>query len=197
MRARDDDGITLIEVIVYLVISGMFLALLAGLFVAGLRAQTTATDLDSATGASGVVSSSLQSGIRNAAAFALSDDNQTVVATVIADDGPSCRGWRVTADGDLLYQRSSSAIPLTGGSGWTAIAHGVVGSLSRVDGTDADGAPKIVPIDADGDGRTDAFARTGTLLQVGMDIKVGDGTVAWTTGITARAVGEGVTTTCW
>ena len=179
-RTRDDAGVTLVELIIYIAVSALFLGLLALMLVNGLRAQAQTTDRDTATGQSVVVSNSILTSLRNATTFT------------------------VTTGGDVRYRAAASTISLSDTSAWTVLVDGDPGgdgahpSLSRRDGNNPDGTPKFTAVDADGDGLTDAFSRSGKTLSIGLDITRGDSTVALSNAVTAQATTEGTDTlACW
>lgn len=124
----DDDGITLVELIVVIVVSALFLGLLAGLFVNGINAQNQATARDRATGQANVLSASLTSSIRNAAATRVAGDGKRVDASVRTSSGWKCRAW-VLSGTSVLYSQSDSALPAST-TGWKALATGAEGTLS-------------------------------------------------------------------
>lgn len=203
---RDDDGVTLVELIITIAVSALFLGLLALMFVNGLRAQAQTTDRDTATGQSVVVTHSLLTSLRNANAFTITSAGRALVAEVSTPaGGRECRAWVVTTGGDVRYRAAASVISTADTTGWTVLVDGdpVSGdgahpSLSRRDGSNADGTPRFVPVDADGDGLTDAFARSGQTLSFGLDFVRGDATVTASNAVTAQASVEGTDTlTCW
>lgn len=203
---HDDDGVTLVELIIYLAVSALFLGLLALMFVNGLRAQAQTTDRDSATGQSIVVSNSILTSLRNATAFTITSANRALIAKVSTPGGGrECRAWVVTTGGDVRYLVSTSAISTADTSAWTVLVDGDAASgdgahpsLSRRDGSYADGRPKFVKIDADADGLTDAFSRSGQTLTLGLEFTRGDATVKVSNGVTAQAAIDGTDPlTCW
>lgn len=202
----DDDGVTLVELIITIAVSALFLGLLALMFVNGLRAQAQTTDRDTATGQSVVVTNSLLTSLRNANAFTITSAGRAVVAEVSTPDGGrECRAWAVTTGGDVRYRAAASVISTADTSAWTVLIDGdpVTGdgahaALTRRDGSNPDGSPRFVPVDADGDGLTDAFSRSGQTLSFGLEIVRGDATVAMSNAVTAQASVEGTDTlTCW
>ena len=201
----DDAGVTLVELIIYLAVSALFLGLLALMLVNGLRAQAQTTDRDTATGQSAVVSTSSLTSLRNATAFTVTSAGRAVVAKVaLPGGGRECRAWVVTTGGDLRYRAEASTISLTDTSAWTVLVDGDPGgdgahpSLAERDGDHPDGTPKFTPVDADGDGLTDAFSRNGQTLLIGLDITRGDSTVSLSNAVTAQAIIEGTDTlACW
>lgn len=203
---RDDDGVTLVELIIYLAVSALFLGMLALMFVNGLRAQAQTTDRDTATGQSVVVSNSILTSLRNSTAFTITSANRALIAKVSTPGGGrECRAWVVTTGGDVRYKVATSTISTADTSTWTVLVDGdaVSGdgakpSLSRRSGSNPDGTPKFVKVDDDADGLTDAFSRSGQTLLFGLDIIRGDATVAVSNGVAAQAVVGGTDTlTCW
>lgn len=131
MTARsfaDDDGVTLVELIVIIVVSSLFLSLLAGLFINGINAQNQATARDRATGQANVLSASLGSSIRNAAATRVAGDGTRLDAAVLTDAGWKCRAWALTG-GSVVYKQGETALPAST-AGWKALATGAEGTLS-------------------------------------------------------------------
>ena len=206
MTDQDDDGVSLVELIITIAVSALFLGLLALMFVGGLRAQAQTTDRDTATGQSAIVTNSLLTSLRNASAFTITSAGRAVVAEVTRPDGGrECRAWAVTTGGDVRYRAAASVISTADTTTWSVLVDGDPASgdgarpsLSRRDGSHPDGTPRFVPVDADGDGLTDAFSRSGQTLTFGIDIVRGDATVAVSNAVTAQATVEGTDTlTCW
>lgn len=125
----DDEGVSLIELILYMLIAGVILALVSATFINGWMAQASTTDRDAATGQANLVSASLQKSIRNAGALSLTTGtSDTLVARVATGtNGSECRAWKRTASGDLLYKTSSAAIDPNATTGWTTLATGIEG----------------------------------------------------------------------
>jgi len=186
----DDDGLTLVEIIVTVVIGGLFLGLLGALFANGLIAQQQATARDRATGYANVLGASLGSSLRNATSdVTVSADGQAVVAKVVTGEGDwECRAWLVGPDGSVHYAavaKELAPLSMEHADGWRKIITG----KERDDGTVEGVIGRLA--DADGDGRRDAFAQNGRTLSIGLRIRVGDIEVAVTNGVTAQgALGE-------
>lgn len=185
-QLRDDEaGITLVELIVYFVISALFLGLLAGLFVNGLQAQIKATDRDNATGTGSVAIETLSGSIRNAADFAVDADGQGLVAKVaVGTNGWQCRAWAVR-NGELRYRSGTSVLDTANAltDNWGSIATGVGMTL-----TDGAGVADSAAFVDGGDRR----------LLIGITVSTGDTTVTADSSITAQAVSDGTDTTkCW
>ncbi|MGN8551665.1 UNVERIFIED_CONTAM: type II secretion system GspH family protein [Microbacterium sp. SLM126] len=219
---RNEDGLTMMELIVAMVVSGLFLGFLAVLFANGVQAQAQATERDLATGRAGVVSNSILTSVRYSSGFVVVSGNRALIAKVVDSTGaPICRAWLVLAPGDadyrrdvgdapyltgdLIYKESASTILLSDRTGWSrlidrgsASGDGTTGAMRVRSGSHADGSPRFVNVDVDGDGRADAFGRSGSTLSVGLDVTLGDATVSITNGVTTQAKSSGTdTTTCW
>ena len=92
MTDHDDDGVTLVELIISIAVSALFLGLLALMFVNGLRAQAQTTDRDTATGQSVVVTHSLLTSLRNADLFQITSAGRALIAEVVRLKPASAKG---------------------------------------------------------------------------------------------------------
>ncbi|GAA5097107.1 hypothetical protein GCM10025760_30890 [Microbacterium yannicii] len=129
----DDGGVTLIELIMYVGLAAVVLGLMTALFTTGWQSQAATTESDSLTGRAAVTNETLQSGIRSASWFAVTDDGGTLRARVLIDSGSSeCRAWVVTGEGDLLYRTSPAPIDVAPAreasageapAGWVSLVH--------------------------------------------------------------------------
>jgi Tfp pilus assembly protein FimT len=129
---RDDAGVTLVELLVYIFITVIIGALMAGVFINGLKSQTTTTDRDTATGKAQVVTNSLQTSLRNASAVSPASGTTNALVALVAtgSSGWQCRAWVLTSAGTLVYRASSSAINTGNTTGWTVLASGVTGTFT-------------------------------------------------------------------
>jgi type II secretory pathway pseudopilin PulG len=119
-RHDDDSGITLIELIIYMVLAAVFLTIVSAIFINGWQSQTATADRDHSTGSANLVSASLQQSARNGVLLRTPDDH-TLVATVATGAGTvQCRAWRL--DGGALKYRTSTTAPLDLGGAWTTMA---------------------------------------------------------------------------
>lgn len=115
MRRRlDESGVSLVEVIVYVIVSGLILAGVALMFTHGLSEQTKATKRDFVTGPANTISTSLAE-LRNATLVeqVATESGDGIVATLVNEEGSLyCRAWIVgdsgTVSGDLLYTAPAS-----------------------------------------------------------------------------------------
>lgn len=175
MSARDDDGMSLVELLVGMFIATLFLGMLAMLFVNGLTAQQQATARDRATGQANVVSASLTSSIRNAVSTKVAADGLRVDATVLTASGAwQCRAWSLTS-GAVRYSAGATA-RVADASAWKALATGATGTLAS--------------------GK--AFQYTGDRgVAVGIRVTDGAASAVISSGATAQAVAPGGAPACW
>jgi len=172
--ASEDEGVTLVELIIYLAVGALILALMAGLLINGLKSQAQTTDRDTATARSTIVTNSLQTSIRNATAFKVETNGLTVRAVVVTGAATwQCRAWSVSG-GNLMYKTSSTVIPVTSTAGWTTLAPGVAVT-----------APA-----------TTAFTAVGNQLSAAFTVTAGAAAVPVTTGVVAQATLGGAGP-CW
>jgi hypothetical protein len=171
--ASDDEGVTLVELIIYIALSALIAGLMATMFAVGLNSQSTTKEADTATGKAQTVSDLLTFSIRNATAFRV---DGTVLRARVGTSGTSyeCRAWDVTG-GQVRYTRSSSAITSTNSTSWSVLATGASGTLTS-------GAP---------------FAASGQRLTFGISISAGGTAVPLSGGAVAQAASEGSGSTCW
>lgn len=107
----DDEGMTLVELIVVIVVSGLFIGLLAVMFASGLSEQGRSSLRDRATGSANLLSVSL-SQLRNATHATSSPDGTALIATIVSREGlERCYGWSAPGDGTMRHV-ASSPIPL-------------------------------------------------------------------------------------
>jgi len=176
---RDEEGVTLVELIVYIAIGALFAGLVASIFVSGLHSQAQTRDRDAATGKAQVVTDMLQASLRNADAVHV--DGQVLVARVATGaTGWECRGWALTADGAILYAHGSGVLT-TADTTWTPL----VGPADR------DGASVSV------EGGGDPFTLTGTQLDYLFTVRAGTASVPVRGSVTPQAVAEEAVSTCW
>ena len=179
--SRNESGVTLVELIIYVAVSTVALVALASLFWNGVQANASTRDRDSATDAAQLIVASVQSGIRNSSSFTVSTAtiSGSVVpvlrASVLTGSGSwtwQCQAWAVTADGKFV--RSTSRQADGSYSGWAQLAVGahVEGALTGMQ----------------------PFADRNPLLQLGLKVKVGGVTVPVSTGVVRQTTGPGALT---
>lgn len=186
---RDDDGLSLIELIVVIVVSGLFAGLLTVLFINGWTTQERSVARDSATGQASVVKSTFSQALRNATAVRVSESGTRVDAVVAEIDDSlagwawECRAW-VLKEESIRYSAGPNARS-TDVSTWTILA----------------GRSSERPFDRVAGSMGGAgFALIGSKgVQLAIDITVGDEpkTVSISDGMTAQAVATEGAIACW
>ena len=153
---RDDNGVTLVELIVFIVVAGLFGSLLVLMFVNGISEQSRSTVRDDATGKANVISVSL-SHLRNATHATASPDGTALIATIVSRTGvESCYGWSIPGDGTVRYLADSS---------------------TPIRFADVAGGGVLVEVDADnGDVLTGDFTSTGDSVLADISITSRDET---------------------
>ncbi|CAN7254319.1 hypothetical protein LJR045_001105 [Microbacterium sp. LjRoot45] len=172
----------MIELIVTIVIAGMFVGFLALMFVNGLQAQEQATARDTATGRANVVSSQLHTSIRHAATIRVSESGTRVDATVAQVSSTltwECRAWKLSG-GSLYYSVGATARPANIVTGRNPLATGLTGILGSGAGFQQ------------GTGSVEAQKR----LTIGLDVAAGGQTVRLSDAVTAQVVIQGSAPTC-
>ncbi len=170
-----DAGMSLVELIVYLAVAVGVTLGLTSMFASGMSANTATKERDTATGQAQVISSSLQTGIRNASDFTVTGDLlRARVAT--GTSGWQCEAWAITAAGRFVHRTSTTAIAVpTDFTGWTVLADKARGTLSGAH----------------------PFAMSTNRLEAGLRITVGKTVVPITTDAVTQAKGDGSPATCW
>ncbi|MGV8908557.1 MAG: hypothetical protein ACOH1Y_06200 [Propionicimonas sp.] len=171
--AGGEAGVSLVEVIIYSALSALLLSVLGGLFYVGFQTQAAAAGRDAATGAAGVVSNSLQTGIRRASSISAS---ATLLKARVAAGAASwqCVAWALTSDNKLMYKSSTAPITSTDYSTWTVLAVGASGRL----------------------GAGSAFTSAATQVTYSLAFTSGGVTVPVAGVVTANAFGAGSPESC-
>ncbi len=103
-----DEGITMIEIVIYLVLSGVVAGLVLSMTLSTLRGQDTVTAITDASARGQAIAQGLDRALRNAKGVAMTTDaDGNAVLAVFTTLPQACQAWRVTTDGTL--QASSGA----------------------------------------------------------------------------------------
>jgi hypothetical protein len=169
----DDHGLSLIELVVYLLVSTLVLAGLATIFAAALTNDARTRERDTATGMAQLITNSVQTSVRNAVgAPVVSEGGMLLRARVaVGSSGWECRGWVLDGD-ELKYRASAGAIAphaYAEGDGWTTLAKGVV---------------------AAGPAGAAFVAQSARSVALHLEVTVGAATVPVTSGATAQGAGS-------
>ncbi|MER7797891.1 prepilin-type N-terminal cleavage/methylation domain-containing protein [Microbacterium sp. NPDC096154] len=125
MRDPHDDGFTLVELLVYVLLLGVILAAGFGLLVNSLRGSTLVMASTAASRDGQTVARTINESIRNATHVTVSSDGRFFVA---ATPSHTCHGWYAEGDGDVFARISATKIPRPTGhnpSGWMHIASSI------------------------------------------------------------------------
>lgn len=169
---HDDEGMTLVELLVVMVVSGIFLALLAVLFGNSLSTQQRATERDAVTAQVNAATAAITESVRASTEITVSAGGARIDVKIPKGVGVpwECRAWQLL-DGELRYSAGATARPAAS-TAWKSLASGVEGDL-------AGGA---------------AFSAAGKKLSLAFTATKGDTVVTVTDGAFAQAVQTGVPT---
>ena len=134
---RDERGITLVELIIYAMLSVLILAIVGGMLVNSLSAERIVRDSSQASNTGQLVAQSVTRGVRMASKLEVTTPtpDSVVLRVLIVDDALAspaatahCEAWYF-GNGELRTTRSLSAIAIPGShadaEGWTLLATGV------------------------------------------------------------------------
>jgi len=111
-----DEGIGLIELIVAIVISGLFLVVVGTMFVNAWMAQEQVVSTTKATNAGQLTGSAIERALRNALFYEISDGDRVLRVRTSLDGDLRCQGFRFTdgpapAFGTVQSSRDADALP--------------------------------------------------------------------------------------
>jgi hypothetical protein len=131
---NSDDGVTLIELLVYSLLLVVVVTVVGGLLTNMLRTQSSVTTVTGATTNGQLASNSIQAGIRNSSAFKLvanGTDQLLVAKTVLADSAATqvCVAWYYSSsEKSIRYTSLQSLFPMAvvpATTTWTSLSTGV------------------------------------------------------------------------
>lgn len=168
----DDDGVTLIELIVYVVITSVLLLAMTAILSNSLTTQRNVTSVSDATNRGQVMTSTVERAMRNAIAFDVSPDGTTLRVRTSLAGGLTCQGFLLSA-GQSRMSLTSSTLSADS-STWAAWQPGVAQR-----------------------GSTPFFNDVGTTVTYTFDIQTNSAPVRFTGEAFARSAATGVTAPCW
>ncbi|MDQ0614916.1 type II secretory pathway pseudopilin PulG [Microbacterium sp. W4I4] len=123
MNIDDESGLSLIELIIYVLILGVITAAIAMLFINTLQTEKSVRDQTAATTRGQLISSQIERAVRNAEAFAIEDGGATLKVNSVDRNGTTlCQGFTFSGgDVRMVISDSPSATP----SSWPAWQDGV------------------------------------------------------------------------
>lgn len=134
-QARGEQGLGLIELMIYAAFSLVVLGMVGSIFIVMLTTQQNVLATNSSASSAQLVATTVETGIRNSTAFALTTEpngNQFLVARSAgsgANPSWQCIAWYYSVDGAIRYHRSESAItaPSSGElTSWTLLGTGLL-----------------------------------------------------------------------
>lgn len=149
--SRDDEGLTLVELIIYMSLTVVVGTIVVSMFISTIQTQERVTAVTQATTRGQVVAQSIEKALRNAVDVSIEGTNGDTlkVLTTLSGAG-TCQAWRVTSAGTL--QVSTGA----GFTSWGDMATNVV-TLSGARFFAQDATRIAYSLGFDADGRTVDF----------------------------------------
>jgi len=132
-EGRDDSGITLVELLIYIMLAVVVFTIVGSILINSFRAQGQVRDGAQSASTAQLVAESVGQGVRNASALEVTTPGAgTTMLRTRSIDGSSsgawyCQAW-VWSGGELRTTRSSTAIPAPDAatlSTWTLLASDV------------------------------------------------------------------------
>jgi len=169
--SSSDAGVTLIELIMYMLIAAILSSLIVMMLVNTLKTQNNVISETTATTRGQLVASTLERSMRNALAFNVSADGSTLLVRTSLDNNLVCQGFALATTSGAQFIQTSSALPAS--STWPTWQSGVVAH-----------------------GTTPFIAQTLNGVSYSFDLKTNGAPVHFTGTVTARNL-TGVTSPCW
>ena len=168
---RDDAGISLIEVIVYVLLTGIVLIATSMILINSINTQRDVTSVSEATNRGQSMGSTIERAMRNALAFEVTTENELRVRTSLSGS-QQCQAFYLAA-GTARLAQASGALPAASSS-WTVWNTGV-----RQNGT------------------TPFFVQDGSTVIYTFDIETDSAPVRFAGEASIRSTTSGVTSPCW
>ncbi|HWU29683.1 MAG TPA: hypothetical protein VN041_11425 [Microbacterium sp.] len=182
MKLRDEDGLSLIELIITVLIIGVLGIAIGMIFINSVRAQDTVTTTTEATNSGQLYGQSIERAMRNAQAFDVTDSGRMLRVQTSLAGAKQCQAFWITkpsgSSDDALYMTSNaSTLPGALTSSWPKPWHEVGGV-------------------ATGDGGV-YFADGGDRVSFSFNIKTDAAPVTITGSAARRFPSTGGANTCW
>lgn len=110
---QDDDGLTLIEVVIYMVVLSIITIAIVMILTNTMRAQASVTSQSQATTRGQLVASEVEKAMRNAVAFAVSADGTTLRVNTSFGGTQQCQAFSLEPEGLKMSISGSPAPDIT------------------------------------------------------------------------------------
>lgn len=168
---RDDAGISLIELIVYVLLASTILIATTMILINSWNTQKDVTSVSEATNRGQSMGSTIERAMRNALAFEVTNENELRVRTSLTG-AQQCQAFYL-APGTARIAQAPGVLPLDPAS-WTLWNSGVKQN-----------------------GATPFFAQNGTTVSYTFDIETESAPVRFAGEVSTRSTSTGVTSPCW
>ena len=111
MTDAADEGVTFIELILYMIIGSLVASVIVMVLVNTFHAQSDVVTETSATTRGQLVASTLERSMRNALAYSVSSDGTTLMVRTSLDNYLVCQGFALTTTGGARFIQTSSSLP--------------------------------------------------------------------------------------
>lgn len=139
---RGDEGISLVELLIYMLLAVVVLTIVGGILINSLRVEAQVRDGVESASTVQLVTQSIGRGVRNASALEVSAPTADTLLlrtrSIDSDvDGGvwRCNAWHVSADGELRWTVSDAAISASPTeselSGWTLLGSALTPSATQ------------------------------------------------------------------
>lgn len=168
---RDDAGLSLVELIIYVLLAGIIVVTTAMILINSWNTQKDVTSVSEATNRGQSMGSTIERAMRNALAFEVTNENELRVRTSL-NGSQQCQAFYLAA-GTARLAQSSGALPVTPSS-WTVWNTGVKKNGSQ-------------PF----------FVQDGSTVIYTFDIETDSAPVRFAGEASIRSTTSGVTSPCW
>lgn len=170
--ARDDGGISLIELIVYVLLSSIIVLTTAMILINSWTTQQSVTSTTEATTRGQAMGSAIERAMRNGLNFSVSADGTTLRVRTSLPGRLACQGFLLTSGQARLTQ--SSGLLTTPATTWTPWHQGIAQ-----------------------DGTTKFFVDDGETVTYTFEIETDSAPVRFVGEVSTRSTPTGVTSPCW